>query len=189
MYINQLTNTITFYIWYLCHFRIRLAHKKYMAFLWKSAPLRTFTANRSSPGLKLWDCFHVIPSIIGHANISPPPLSLQCPTVLYSFTPMPGTSMGKNLPAKAGDADLIPESGWCPEEGNGNPLQYSCLRNPKDRGAWWATVQGIAKSQTRLKHIYTEEWLITSSMSLNSILLSLWSILWDYRTRISKAFI
>ena len=56
----------------------------------------------------------------------------------------------KNLPANAGDArdtGLIPGSGGSPEEGNGNPLQYSCLENPLDRGAWWATVHGVAKSQ------------------------------------------
>ena len=50
----------------------------------------------------------------------------------------------------AGDASLIPGSGRCPGEGNGNPLQYSCLGNPKDRRAWWATVHGVAKSCTAL---------------------------------------
>ena len=60
----------------------------------------------------------------------------------------------KNLPAKAGDrrnAGLIPGSGRSPGERHGNPLQYSCLGNPMDRGAWQATVHGVAKSQTRLK--------------------------------------
>ena len=52
--------------------------------------------------------------------------------------------MVNNMPANAGDVDLIPGSGRSPE-GNGNPLQYSCLENPMDRGAWWATVHGIAK--------------------------------------------
>ena len=50
-----------------------------------------------------------------------------------------------------GSAGLIPGSRKSPGEGNGNPLQYSCLENPMDRGAWWATVHGIAKSQTRLR--------------------------------------
>ena len=61
--------------------------------------------------------------------------------------------MVKNLPANAGDVrDLgsIPQSGRSPGEGNGNPLQYSCLGNPMDRGAWQATVHGVAKSWTRL---------------------------------------
>ena len=58
--------------------------------------------------------------------------------------------MVKNPPANAGDTGLIPEWGRSPGEGNGNPLQCSSLENPVDRSAWQATVQGIAKSQTRL---------------------------------------
>ena len=58
----------------------------------------------------------------------------------------PGGSVVKNLSANAGDASLIPGSGRCPGEGNGNPLQYSCLGNPMDGGAWWATVCGVTKS-------------------------------------------
>ena len=50
----------------------------------------------------------------------------------------------------AGAAGSIPGSGRSPGEGTGNPLQYSCLKNPMDRGAWWATVHGVAKSQTQL---------------------------------------
>ena len=53
--------------------------------------------------------------------------------------------MVKNLPAYAGDLGSIPGSGRSPGEGNGNPLQYSCLENPMDRGAWWATVHGVAE--------------------------------------------
>ena len=49
-----------------------------------------------------------------------------------------------------GDLGSIPGSGRSPGEGNGNPLQHSCLENPMDRGAWWATVHGVAKSRTRL---------------------------------------
>ena len=56
-----------------------------------------------------------------------------------------GGSVGKNPPANAGDAGLIPGLGKYPGEGNSNPLQYSCLGNPMDRGAWWATVHGVAK--------------------------------------------
>ena len=54
----------------------------------------------------------------------------------------------KNLPANAGDTGLIPGSGRLPGEGNGNPLQYSWLENPMDKGAWWATVHGVTKRQT-----------------------------------------
>ena len=59
--------------------------------------------------------------------------------------------MVKNPPANAGDmrdTGSIPELGRSPGEGKGNPLKYSCLENPMDRGAWQATVQGVAKSQT-----------------------------------------
>ena len=57
-------------------------------------------------------------------------------------------SVLKNPPANAGDAGLIPGSGRSSGEGNGNPLQYSCLQNPMDGGAWQATVHGVIKSQT-----------------------------------------
>ena len=50
----------------------------------------------------------------------------------------------------AGDLGSIPGSGRSPGEGNGNPLQYSCLENPMDGGAWWATAHGVTKSQTQL---------------------------------------
>jgi len=53
--------------------------------------------------------------------------------------------MVKNLPTNTGDAGSIPQLGRSPGEGNGNPLQYSCLGNPVDRGTWWSTVQGIAR--------------------------------------------
>ena len=58
----------------------------------------------------------------------------------------PGGSVVKNLPANIGDMGLIPGLGRSPGEGNGNPLQYSCLGNSMDRGAWWATVHGVADS-------------------------------------------
>ena len=51
--------------------------------------------------------------------------------------------MVKNLPAQAGDAGSIPRLGRFPGEGHGNPLPYSCLGNPMDRGAWWATVHWV----------------------------------------------
>ena len=56
----------------------------------------------------------------------------------------------KNLPVNAGDLGSIPGSGKSPGGGHGNPLQCSCLENPMDRGAWWATVLEIAKSRTQL---------------------------------------
>ena len=62
----------------------------------------------------------------------------------------PGGSDSEESDCNAGDPGLIPESGGFPEEGNGNPLQYSCLEKLMDRGAWRATVHGVAKSQTQL---------------------------------------
>ena len=63
--------------------------------------------------------------------------------------------MIKNLPANAGDAEDEGsnfETGRSSGEGNGNPLQYSCLENPMDRGAWWATVHGVAHSPTKFSN-------------------------------------
>ena len=63
--------------------------------------------------------------------------------------------MIKNMPANAGstrDAGSIPGSGRSPGEGNGNTLQHSCLENSIDRGAWWATIHRVAKSQTQLSN-------------------------------------
>ena len=69
------------------------------------------------------------------------------PEVGNSF---PGGSEVKGSASNAGELGSIPGSGRSPEEGNGNPLQYSCLENPMDGGAWYATVHGAAKSRTRL---------------------------------------
>ena len=64
----------------------------------------------------------------------------------------PRGSVVKNWPADAGDMGLTPGPGRSPGEGNGNPLWYSCLGNPVDRGAWRATVPGVAKSPTQLSN-------------------------------------
>ena len=63
-----------------------------------------------------------------------------------------GGSDGKKSTYNAGDLGLIPGSGRSSGEGSGNPLQYSCLENPMDRGAWWAVVHGVTKSQTQLSN-------------------------------------
>ena len=64
----------------------------------------------------------------------------------------PPSLVGKESACNAGDLGLIPELGRSPGGGHGNPLQYSCLKNQIDRGDWWATVQGVAKSWTQLSN-------------------------------------
>ena len=78
-----------------------------------------------------------------------------CCTLMWVF---PGGASGKELACqcrKLRDTSSIPESGRS-GAGHGNPLQYSCLENPRDRGAWWATVHRVAKSQTQLKRFSTD---------------------------------
>ena len=108
-------------------------------------------------------------------NSHPSPKSLPTPSSTYGFwkTPadtnendllslylpssipwmgFPGGSEVKASACNAGDRGSIPGSGRSPGEGNGNPLQDSCLENPMDGGAWWATVHGVAKSLTQLSN-------------------------------------
>ena len=75
---------------------------------------------------------------------------------IYMYVASQVALVVKNLLANAGDikdAGLIPGSPSSPGGGHGNPLQYSCLENPMDRGAWWATVHRVAQSRTRLKRL------------------------------------
>ena len=65
---------------------------------------------------------------------------------------IPGGSDGKVSACKAGNPGSIPGSGRSPREGNGKPLQYSCLENPMDRVSWWTTAHGVTKSQTQLSN-------------------------------------
>ena len=89
-----------------------------------------------------------------------------------------GGSVAKNPPINAGDAGLIPRLDRSPRKENGNSIQYSCLENPMDRGAWWAAVHGVAKSQTWLnnwEYIHTHEVGHTTLMFLDDD--SLWLML------------
>ena len=76
--------------------------------------------------------------------------------------------MVKNPPANAGDKDSISGLERSPGEGNGNPLQYFCLENPMDRGAWWATAQGVARVRHDLmiEHIFVIDMAYSSANSL-----------------------
>ena len=69
---------------------------------------------------------------------------------ICDYVSFPGSSAGEESTCNAGDPGSIPGSGKSPGEGNGYPLQDSCLENPMDTGGWWAMVHGVTKSQTRL---------------------------------------
>ena len=76
----------------------------------------------------------------------------------------PGGSDSKESACDAGDLGLVPGLGRSPGEGNGNPLQYSCLENAMDRGAWWAVVRGVTKSRTRLSSRHFHFQFINQNM-------------------------
>ena len=87
----------------------------------------------------------------------------------------PSGSVVKNLPANAratGDPDSIPGSGRPPGEGNGNPLQYSCLENPMGGAAWQATDHGLTKSQTQLSNFTSRSRLTLFFTSSNTAFIS-----------------
>ena len=67
---------------------------------------------------------------------------------MHAFKGFPGASFGKESACNAGDLNSIPRSRRSPGEGNGKSLQYSCLGNPTNRGAWWVTVCGVTESNT-----------------------------------------
>ena len=88
--------------------------------------------------------------------------------LIYSF----GTSpfflpFGKESACIAGDLSLIPGSGRFPGEGKGNPLQYSCLENPMDRGVWWATVHGVSKESDMTERLTFHLYFICSIIGKN----------------------
>ena len=79
---------------------------------------------------------------------------------LTRYQGFPGGSGGKESTCNAGDLSSVPGSGRSSGEGNGYPLQYSCLENPMDRGAWWATIHRVANSGARLPWLSMYTWLI-----------------------------
>ena len=89
--------------------------------------------------------------------------------MVYTYSGFPGGSVGKESACNVGDLTLIPGLGRSPGEGNGNPLQYSCLENSRDRGAWWVTVQGITHT---VKYYSASKWKET-------VIHTTWTILED----------
>ena len=111
--------------------------------------------------------------------------------ICMSSLGFPGGSVVKNLPDNAGDtgnAGSVSGLGWSPGVGNGNPLQYSCLENPMDRGAWQATVHGVAKSQTWLS-THANVFLAKKKMSILALCPFLNQIIWFLDTQLCEVFI
>ena len=105
-----------------------------------------------SPGTSLCSDLHLVAMALGPQQLSRSRPALLCfteePQAQKGF---PGGTSGKDPSASAGDmrdAGLIPGLGRSPGGGHGSPLQYFCLGSPMDRGAWWATVHGVAESDT-----------------------------------------
>ena len=103
----------------------------------------------------------------------------------------PGSSVVKNLPANIGDigdTGSIPETGRSPGAGNDNPLQYSCLENPVDRGAWRATVHRVAKESDTTEHtctLHMPKQSITGRHAINGCRMTLWAEVYYWNLDIS----
>ena len=98
------------------------------------------------------DHFHIVIEILNFLHSVSPP-SLKTSNWIGASREgrhFPGSSAAKASACNTGDLGSIPGLGRSPGEGNGNPLQYSCLENPMDGGAWWAKVHRVTKSRTQL---------------------------------------
>ena len=101
-------------------------------------------------------------------------MKLMKSDMLPIYGDFPGGSDGKVSVYNVGDLSSIPRSGRSPGEGSGNPLQYYCLENPMDRGAWWATVHGVTKSRTQLSNstfqymettkVFIDKWMFKENV-------------------------
>ena len=121
----------------------------------RNLPLKTLKDRvwRASRLMQIWKEWEVWRGHEGSILSQCLALSLPsgCPWILSFYNKLiiwlgfPGDSMIKNLPTNAGDGGSVPGSGRSRGEGNGNPLQFSCLGNPRDRGAWQATIHGFTK--------------------------------------------
>ena len=98
----------------------------------------------------------------------------------------PGGSVVKNPLANAGDAGSILESGRSPGEGNGNPLQNSCLENSMDGRAWWGTVHGITKSWTQLSNLASLSFFSNLTIKEISLVIYIFSYIIQSNTSIRR---
>ena len=134
---------------------------------WHSVCIFTFTPNNIAFSIR---SFQIILRH-GRFSVTKPKPFLELIWIkwyLWNFIWLgfPGGSESKESACSTGDGSLIPGSGRSPEEGNGYPLQYSCLENFKDRGAWRGTVHGVTKSQTWLNDFHTFHNM-TSALSVS----------------------
>ena len=127
------------------------------------------------------ECFHKINYIL-NLNIG----NLRCPSRYFEtkffwvVLKQYGGSEVKASACPGGDLSSIPGLGRSPGEGNGNPLQYSCLENPMDGGAWWVTVHGVAKSRRWLSDFTFKQYCLNNMRSL------LWTLVYIHIVLILK---
>ena len=148
--------------WSQCHWATHLA------WLWRSSSQRKFLDSNGKvnpPSVFLKTLLILNFQHYSDVNqwISIGPLGRIC-NLLPPYLGFPSSSVVKNSPANAGDegdAGSTLGFGRSFGAGNGNSLQYSCLRNHMDRGAWWATVHRVTKSQTQLKRLSTQHVVLT----------------------------
>ena len=101
----------------------------------------------------LMSTYYVLGTVLGNRDLLVNKQTKILPLQKYIPPGLPCSSDGEESPCSAGDPGLISGSGRLPGEGNGNPLQYSCLENPMDRGAWWAIVHGVSKESDMTKRL------------------------------------
>ena len=130
------------------HSNLPWREKSQPAHLPRGCQLRT--GNRGH--LRHRDSIRTLDKAAPRVQLSFPLLSLMYEGQVNLQQGFPGGSAVKRPPVNVGDTDQTPGSGRSPGERNGKPLQYSCLENSTDRRAWWATVHGVAKSQTQLSN-------------------------------------
>ena len=131
----------------LTDFAFSFGYNKSELYVWLSAEPCESSWRSTDPGVVLRELPHSTPATQFQSQI----YHQRAPTfveICFALEASPGGSVIKNLSAKAGNTCSIPGSGRSPEGGKGNPLQYSCLGNPMDRGAQWATVHSVTKNCT-----------------------------------------